>query len=490
MVKVSIIIPIYNSEKYIEKCLNSIIKQTLKDIEIILVNDGSTDKSLSILKSYAKKDKRIKLIDKENGGLASARNAGINASCGKYIYFIDSDDFIEINALEILYNKMEDSNLDTLFFDATSIFGNENLAKANSSFNNYYTRQHSYDGVYSGQELFKLFSENKEYRTSACLQINRTSFLKKHNINFLEGIIHEDEYFTLLVCIFSQRASYINNQLYKRLIRNDSIMTSSNALKRSYGYLKVLTSIKPYIEEYVDNKYLDTFTSYLLELENSSVKFLREVEKNDQHNFNKILDKYKNDLSINEFTNFHLMINRNRIYLNQIDKLKKELQKQNNNKNLIMRSFNDKIINFKSWFRKKFTSNIYISIIMPVYNCAKYLPACLDSLLKQSLGEIEIICIDDSSTDRSYDILCKYQKQYPIIKVYKQKHSNAGDARNIGIKHAKGKFLLFLDSDDFFEKDLCKKAYHYANYYNTDILLFGAYKYDEKVGKKKNILQC
>ena len=131
----------------------------------------------------------------------------------------------------------------------------------------------------------------------------------------------------------------------------------------------------------------------------------------------------------------------------------------------------------KDLFKK---NDISISIIIPFYNSEQYLKKCLDSLLNQSFKNIEIICIDDSSTDNSYNILKEYQKKDKRIRLYKQKHSNAGNARNVGIKKAKGKYLLFLDSDDFFEKSLCQTAYYYADYSDADILLFGAYKYDDK----------
>ena len=99
MVKVSVIIPVYNVEKYLGECLESIIDQSLEDIEIVCVNDGSTDNSLSILESYAELDNRIKIISQENHGLAAARNTGLKNINGDYVYFIDSDDFLELSAL-------------------------------------------------------------------------------------------------------------------------------------------------------------------------------------------------------------------------------------------------------------------------------------------------------------------------------------------------------------------------------------------------------
>ena len=112
MEKVSIIVPVYNVEKYLECCLESLINQTLKDIEIICVNDGSTDNSGKILENYAAKDNRIKVIHQVNGGQAAARNNGLNAVNGKYINFIDSDDWVDLDFIEKLYDAAERNSAD------------------------------------------------------------------------------------------------------------------------------------------------------------------------------------------------------------------------------------------------------------------------------------------------------------------------------------------------------------------------------------------
>jgi len=112
MPKVSVIIPVYNTEKYLKKCLNSIINQTLKDIEIICINDGSTDNSLKILENYAQKDDRIIIQNQKNSGAGSARNKGISLARGECLYFIDSDDFVDITLLEKMYNQITKTNAD------------------------------------------------------------------------------------------------------------------------------------------------------------------------------------------------------------------------------------------------------------------------------------------------------------------------------------------------------------------------------------------
>ncbi|WP_221388195.1 glycosyltransferase family 2 protein [Clostridium perfringens] len=114
--KVSIIIPIYNVSRYLEDCINSVINQTYKNLEIILVNDGSSDNSLEICNNFKKKDSRIILINKENGGLSSARNSGIDKATGKYLYFLDGDDFLELDAIEFVMNLIKNNNADIASF--------------------------------------------------------------------------------------------------------------------------------------------------------------------------------------------------------------------------------------------------------------------------------------------------------------------------------------------------------------------------------------
>ena len=112
MPKISVIIPVYNVEKYLKRCLDSIVNQSLKDIEIICINDGSTDRSLNILQEYAQNDSRIKIINKENQGLSCARNDGTDISTGEYIGFVDSDDYIDLNFYEKLYEYAQNNNAD------------------------------------------------------------------------------------------------------------------------------------------------------------------------------------------------------------------------------------------------------------------------------------------------------------------------------------------------------------------------------------------
>ena len=130
MSKVSVIIPVYNVEKYLRECLNSVVNQTLKDIEIICVNDGSTDNSLAILQEYAKNDKRIVLINQENKNAGAARNTGLAHATGEYLSFLDSDDFFELNMLEEMYNSAKENSLDIVICDYDKYNTVEKIYKA------------------------------------------------------------------------------------------------------------------------------------------------------------------------------------------------------------------------------------------------------------------------------------------------------------------------------------------------------------------------
>ena len=174
MSEISVIIPVYNTEKYLKECLKSVINQTFTDMEIICVNDGSTDSSKEVLEKYKKVDKRIKVIElQENRGLSYARNRGFDSSKGRYIYFLDSDDELERNAMEILYNEAEKEKLDVIFFDAKIKYENEKFRKKFETYISIHIGK--YDGVKTGIELFKEFVKNQEWTTSVPRQLDRKS---------------------------------------------------------------------------------------------------------------------------------------------------------------------------------------------------------------------------------------------------------------------------------------------------------------------------
>lgn len=240
MKKVSVIIPIYNTKEYLAECLDSIINQTLTDIEIICINDGSTDGSEKIAITYQKTYENITLITQENAGQSAARNAGMKVASGKYVYFMDSDDLLIATALEELWTMAEAMQLDVLYFSAVDFYESTELQKNRTDFKNRYLRKGQYNEVVKGSELLVSLCKNDDYIVSTCLQFIRRNYLIQHGISFWEGIIHEDNLFGFTVLMNANRAFCVKEIYFYRRVRIESVMTKKENYRNLYGYYTCL----------------------------------------------------------------------------------------------------------------------------------------------------------------------------------------------------------------------------------------------------------
>ncbi len=266
-VKVSVVIPIYNTEKYVGQCIESVLNNTFQDFEIICVNDGSTDNTLNILNSFAEKDSRIKVLTKENSGPSASRNMGIKEAKGEYVLFVDSDDYIDPRTLEFLYAEAKSDDLDNLYFSATSFYDdNEMNDEDEYGLMDYYLRKHEYNGVMTGQEMFIKVSDNAEFKPSPCLQFLKKEFLDSNEIFFIDGILYEDNPFTLLCMFLAKRVRYININLYHRRLRPNSIMTSSAGIRSAFNYYTVMKKIEGLAVKYNFNKYQEFYVALFNQL--------------------------------------------------------------------------------------------------------------------------------------------------------------------------------------------------------------------------------
>ncbi|MBE6024850.1 MAG: glycosyltransferase [Cellulosilyticum sp.] len=219
---ISVIVPTYNVEKYISKCLDSIISQTYENIEIIVVNDGSTDNSLSIVEEYEKKDARIKVFSQKNQGLSAARNTGIDNSKGEYLLFIDSDDYIETNMIEVLENNIRENNADISICDFSWIDENENPERIKDIKIDVY---HDKDVMQQliDRNLQTVVAWNKLYRRYLW-----------DNLRYPVGRIHEDEYVVHLLLDKCSTTVYTNEKLYNYIKHNGTITTSGFSRKKIF----------------------------------------------------------------------------------------------------------------------------------------------------------------------------------------------------------------------------------------------------------------
>lgn len=247
--KVSVIIPVYNAQEYLSECLDSVLGQTFRELEVICIDDGSLDGSLEILKEYAGKDERISVYSQKNMGLAETRNRGLKKAQGEYVEFLDSDDWLKDGAVEMLYEVSREGQLDILFFNGDTVYETERDREKHPEYRDYYERKGAYPKKCGGSEMMVRMREKKEYRTSAVMQFFSRSFLEQNGLCFYRGIVHEDNDFTFRALLLAKNTGYVPQAFYKRRIHDDSIMTGETGIKHVYGYFRALLNMLSFIEE-------------------------------------------------------------------------------------------------------------------------------------------------------------------------------------------------------------------------------------------------
>lgn len=241
---VSIIIPVYNVEEYINESLESIVQQTYENIEIIIVDDGSTDDSISNINTYMQL-KNVTLINQENKGASAARNTGLKNAKGKYVYFFDGDDLLESGAINTFVTEMENNNLDLLLFSGKSFYDidfKDNIALPQ------YTKEKSSSGTITGVKALEILVSSNEYTPSPCLYFIRRDFLLNKHLKFYEGIRYEDELYTLKLLLVSKKTKIIPEIFFHRRVRGNSVTTSTNYVRKFSDLYVVIIEALSFIQ--------------------------------------------------------------------------------------------------------------------------------------------------------------------------------------------------------------------------------------------------
>lgn len=256
---VSIIIPVYNVQNYLKECLNSVLQQTYKSIEVITVDDGSTDDSPIILKEYDKLYENIQVyLENENRGQATARNIGLKAAKGEYILFVDSDDYINFDTVERLIKTIEKYNVDFVRFNAQSFsVEEEKIRQKEYNFNlflkeNFVYKKNNFKNVYLS------------FSPSPVLYLFKREMLYENNIKFMENIIHEDELFSSDIFTYANSCVYIDQPFYNRRYRKGSTMTEKSEYQKKYSFDSYIEIINRYNEMLESNQF-DKETEKFLE---------------------------------------------------------------------------------------------------------------------------------------------------------------------------------------------------------------------------------
>jgi len=222
--KLSVIIPVHNAEAYLAECLHSVINQTFKDIEIILVNDGSTDSSFNIMQTFANEDDRIKIIYQPNKGVSAARNTGLRVATGEYVLFVDSDDMIMPNSVEILFYKANETDSDLLLGNAVHYIPDAPLSivyKRNEGIN-------SQSGMKGDDCYIKLMKVKNAFPSSVFLYFVKRKLIIENKLLFKEGIIHENELWCINTMLNATRVTIFDFNYYYYRKHNVSLMDSDN----------------------------------------------------------------------------------------------------------------------------------------------------------------------------------------------------------------------------------------------------------------------
>ena len=248
---ISIIVPVYNVREWISECLDSIASQDATNFETILVDDGSSDDSLEILRRYEKENPLFHVYEKENGGLSSSRNFGMKMARGEYIFFLDSDDkLFDEKCVSFMQKEIEKGDIDILSFDGESFFESEELRKKNPYYVTAYHRKESYGFFDSGVMLFRQMVEKQEYYTSACLACYKKEYLERNNLFFEEGYLYEDNLFTFKSMLLAGKVCHNNRIILSRRIRENSITQKQTEWKNVIGYLRAWIKMRDFWETF------------------------------------------------------------------------------------------------------------------------------------------------------------------------------------------------------------------------------------------------
>jgi len=254
-VDISIIVPIYNAEKYLKKCLDSLKHQTKEELEFILINDGSTDSTAEIIKEYIDSDKRIRYFENKNQGIGKTRNFGITKATGKYIMFLDSDDYIEEDTCRILFEKAEHSKLDIVICDFYKVYSNkENEEIRTKSFKN--------SSLKDNPEILNEF-------LCPWAKLYRRDLIEKHEIKFIENLKYEDAPFVAIALDKASKIGKVDECLFAYRIHDNSETTVRD--ERVFDIITIVDIIrkyfknKTYIRETLDALTVRILTNYTIQ---------------------------------------------------------------------------------------------------------------------------------------------------------------------------------------------------------------------------------
>ncbi len=279
--KISVIIPVYNVEKYLPQCVESVLAQSYQNFEILLIDDGSTDQSPAICDSFAEKNTKIRVFHKANGGASTARNAGLDRASGEYVFFLDSDDYLDPQALEKLLSVLQSADADFAFCEAVTV---EEESGAQSTGNYSFHRDY---GQNSGENLFAEMVQKKEFHVAVWMNLYRRDFLEKNSLRFSEGIMYEDCIYAYQLYKLAEKAVHVHEYLYYRRYRAGSVMTSK---KTARNFASAARAYREVVGFWKRTGCAEADAPYLSRIASNAIETYRSLDSQDKE---KNADEYR-----------------------------------------------------------------------------------------------------------------------------------------------------------------------------------------------------
>ena len=427
-IPISIIIPVYNVEPYLRQCLDSVLGQTFKNFEVLLVNDGSSDSSGDICREYVEKDSRFHYFEKENGGLSDARNYGIERAQGEYLTFIDSDDFVNEKHLENLFLASRLTNAD-ITIGGFSRFENGTFWLYQDRFSS--DSLVSFTSAQAIQHLDSMFDVPFLNFSIVCGKLFKRDLFKE--LRFQYGKYAEDQFIIWKLYLKARSIYTFNVDSYVYRINNTG-MSSVFSLK----HLDYIDALEERIKFTKDIDGIDiglSFNMYRYVLK-------RNLDQLEEHQFLDEASQIRRKLELAEREEYPFL--------------------------------------FEESYSDMGGSEELISLVVPIYNVENYLRMCLDSIEHQTYSNIEVLLINDGSLDSSGEICQEYVARDSRFRYFEKENGGLSDARNYGIDRSKGEFLTFIDSDDWIEPTYVEDMYQAALNNNSEIVISNYKRFDVK----------
>lgn len=475
-INLSIIMPVYNADKYLKKCLDSFVKYLTNENELIIVNDCSTDESLKIIKNYQNnnKDKNIVLIvNNKNIGAGLSRNKALEFAKGEYIGFVDADDYVDKLYFQNMLNLAKKEQSDIVVSDIALVENSKEI-KNNIYVNNVYSTKNSEDVNISKEVLFGNWA-----CVSTCSKLFKKSLIK--NIKFSKKK-SDDILFTIPAIINSKKISYCKDNYYYYCQSPDSLTRNINYEKYKDGLDCLIEAIDLlykeniiYAQIYAANSYI-THICYSLDV--IPLNKMREFLKIVRNSLN-IDNKLKKLVVNNHFLRNNLFYT-SKIYRSYINDIIKNNYDGIFNKIAAYESVSDKYNKWQNIDNEDF--NPLVSIVIPVYNGENYLKEAIESALAQTYKNIEIIVVNDGSTDNTDAIAKEYGNK---IRYFKKKNGGVASALNLAIEKMQGEYFSWLSHDDlYFPQKIENQINFLSKQNNKKVVLFSNYLLINENGRK------